>query len=428
MRLRHSSFRSFRIDQQLLADQEGRSKDIQLLLLGGRNTGKNTMIKQLRIHFGDGFPTNVRKNFVHVLLANLADAVCFVLEEMQNLNKEFSDPYAKAILHRELAKEILTSRPDEGFVHQVKLDDFTPPEMELESSSEDAGGSIMSRTSDNQSPLNHFPAPPSVYFEGDNQLDSNVIENSSLLNDLQQRLSGASTVAANFRNRYAEFARSGLLRSEEVEDSLGLANWLEYSLNYGPLPDRHTQKVMSILAERTRNPQICKLPSELVAQLPPPTQLPPTPPSLSLLDLESTTLTASDKWSSTTTFEMNNQRLGSQSETGSVHLMPKETYRLSVPNEYTTPRRQSRKHSSQSSGLHQNGEQTTTSGLVPLMNTDERSSETPSWSAKNGATGTTLSAVCWLTKNLKVLTDQPEFQEIINSGTSLPISFANSSL
>ncbi|KAL7062300.1 hypothetical protein AAHC03_01323 [Spirometra sp. Aus1] len=423
MRLRHSSFRSFRIDQQLLADQEGRSKDIQLLLLGGRNTGKNTMIKQLRIHFGDGFPTNVRKNFVHVLLANLADAVCFVLEEMQNLNKEFSDPYAK-----ELAKEILTSRPDEGFVHQVKLDDFTPPEMELESSSEDAGGSIMSRTSDNQSPLNHFPAPPSVYFEGDNQLDSNVIENSSLLNDLQQRLSGASTVAANFRNRYAEFARSGLLRSEEVEDSLGLANWLEYSLNYGPLPDRHTQKVMSILAERTRNPQICKLPSELVAQLPPPTQLPPTPPSLSLLDLESTTLTASDKWSSTTTFEMNNQRLGSQSETGSVHLMPKETYRLSVPNEYTTPRRQSRKHSSQSSGLHQNGEQTTTSGLVPLMNTDERSSETPSWSAKNGATGTTLSAVCWLTKNLKVLTDQPEFQEIINSGTSLPISFANSSL
>ncbi|VDL89680.1 unnamed protein product [Schistocephalus solidus] len=424
MRLRHSSFRSFRIDQQLMADQEGRNKDIQLLFLGGQNSGKNTMIKQLRIHFGDGFPTKVRKNFVQVLLANLADAVCFVLEEMRNNDKEFSDPYAKA----EIAKELLVSQPDEGFVYQVKMDDFASSELELESSLKAAAESISFGNTDDQPHLKHSSDPHIVYFEGGSQVGSHVVENSNLLTDLQLRLSTANPLAANFRNRYAEFARASLLGSDDVEDHLRLANWLEYSLSYCPFSERHAQKVMSILAERTRNPQIFTLPSELAAQLPPPTQLPPTPPSLSLLDQDSTTLTTSDKWSSTTTFELRNQRFGSQSEGGSIHSTQKETYRLSIPNEYTPPRGQSDKHSSKNSGLRHDGEQATTSGAVHPMIADENRTEISTRLAKDGVPMNALSTLWWLTKNLKVLTDQPEFRETISSETFFPISIASSRL
>ncbi|VDD77916.1 unnamed protein product [Mesocestoides corti] len=95
-RCRRSSLRSFLIDQELLEDQEISRREIRLLLLGTKGSGRNTMVKQLRIHYGDSFPTSVRKFLIPFINANLADAVVRVIQLMQASGRHITDPYVKA--------------------------------------------------------------------------------------------------------------------------------------------------------------------------------------------------------------------------------------------------------------------------------------------------------------------------------------------
>lgn len=53
------------------------------------------MIKQLRIHYGDSFPTPVRKLLIPFINANLADAVVRVVKMMQDSGIDICDPYVK---------------------------------------------------------------------------------------------------------------------------------------------------------------------------------------------------------------------------------------------------------------------------------------------------------------------------------------------
>lgn len=70
-------------------------EEFDFLHLGNAESGRNTMVKQLRIHFGDGFPTSVRKSLIPFITANLSDAVVSVLNLMQNSDVEITDSYAK---------------------------------------------------------------------------------------------------------------------------------------------------------------------------------------------------------------------------------------------------------------------------------------------------------------------------------------------
>lgn len=80
-----------------------------------------------------------------------------------------------------------------------------------------------------------------------------------------------------------------------------LATWLESAFKTGKL---HPAKVMAALQERVANPHIRKLPPEIAAQLPPPNETPPTPPSTSAPDLDSNILSDTDDWSSNTSSEL----------------------------------------------------------------------------------------------------------------------------
>ncbi|CAH8591455.1 unnamed protein product [Heterobilharzia americana] len=108
---KRSRYHSHKIDKFLLQEYEHRKKEIQLLLIGLPNSGKNTFCKQLRLHFGDGFPTSFRVDMKSTILANTTDAIALVLEYMKESNILFSD-----ILAHRLQEYLVNSRSENGWI------------------------------------------------------------------------------------------------------------------------------------------------------------------------------------------------------------------------------------------------------------------------------------------------------------------------
>ncbi|CAL8096126.1 unnamed protein product [Calicophoron daubneyi] len=117
-----SKFRSIRIDRSLQQEHEHRKRELQLLLVGLTQSGKNTLCKQLRIHYGDGFPQASRVELIPTVLANLADAVALVLDSMTTLRIEFADNTIS-----ELANHLIDCRPKDGFLSDYFLNCSTNP-------------------------------------------------------------------------------------------------------------------------------------------------------------------------------------------------------------------------------------------------------------------------------------------------------------
>ncbi|CAH8857498.1 unnamed protein product [Trichobilharzia szidati] len=108
---KRSRYHSHKIDKFLLQEYEHRKKEIQLLLVGLPNSGKNTFCKQLRLHFGDGFPTSYRIEMKPTILANTTDAIALVLEYMKDSGLIFSD-----ILAHRLQEYLVNSRSENGWI------------------------------------------------------------------------------------------------------------------------------------------------------------------------------------------------------------------------------------------------------------------------------------------------------------------------
>ncbi|WAR22524.1 GNAI3-like protein [Mya arenaria] len=101
--------RSQSIDHQLQQDLEQRKNELTLLLLGGAYSGKSTFVKQLRIHYGDGFPEDERGPYKHQVHDNISGAVHKVIDHMRIENIKFdNDAYMDQRL-------LLTLWDDSGF-------------------------------------------------------------------------------------------------------------------------------------------------------------------------------------------------------------------------------------------------------------------------------------------------------------------------
>ncbi|KAK4471003.1 hypothetical protein MN116_006504 [Schistosoma mekongi] len=108
---KRSRYHSQKIDKFLIQEYEHRKKEIQLLLIGLSNSGKNTFCKQMRLHFGDGFPVSYRNEMKSIILANITDAIAMVLEYMKEVNITFSD-----ILAHKLQEYLVNSRSENGWI------------------------------------------------------------------------------------------------------------------------------------------------------------------------------------------------------------------------------------------------------------------------------------------------------------------------
>ncbi|XP_052771298.1 guanine nucleotide-binding protein G(i) subunit alpha-3-like isoform X6 [Mya arenaria] len=116
--------RSQSIDHQLQQDLEQRKNELTLLLLGGAYSGKSTFVKQLRIHYGDGFPEDERGPYKHQVHDNISGAVHKVIDHMRIENIKFdNDAYMNQAI------DFQTRNPVLDFNEMLKKT-YTPDDLQ----------------------------------------------------------------------------------------------------------------------------------------------------------------------------------------------------------------------------------------------------------------------------------------------------------
>jgi len=76
------------IDRQLKADARKFKKEIKILLLGGGESGKSTVVKQMKVIHKGGFSVEERRTWKHYLFHNLVDAFSLLIDEIHQGGKE----------------------------------------------------------------------------------------------------------------------------------------------------------------------------------------------------------------------------------------------------------------------------------------------------------------------------------------------------
>eukprot|EP01147_Barroeca_monosierra_P005284 gene5284-8849_t len=94
--------RSAALDRQLDAEKAKANRTIKLLLLGAGESGKSTLVKQMKIIHGDGFTQEELRSYRPTIADNLVHSMRAVLEAMGSLRIDLGDQnnrvHAKAVL------------------------------------------------------------------------------------------------------------------------------------------------------------------------------------------------------------------------------------------------------------------------------------------------------------------------------------------
>ncbi|KAL2089083.1 hypothetical protein ACEWY4_015982 [Coilia grayii] len=83
--------RSKAIEKNLKEDGVTAAKEVKLLLLGGGESGKSTIVKQMKIIHEDGFSGDDVKQFRPVVYSNTIQSLATVLRAMETLSIEYAD-------------------------------------------------------------------------------------------------------------------------------------------------------------------------------------------------------------------------------------------------------------------------------------------------------------------------------------------------
>uniref|UniRef100_A0A8D3E7X8 Guanine nucleotide binding protein (G protein), alpha activating activity polypeptide O, b n=1 Tax=Scophthalmus maximus TaxID=52904 RepID=A0A8D3E7X8_SCOMX len=83
--------RSKAIEKNLKEDGVVAAKDVKLLLLGGGESGKSTIVKQMKIIHEDGFSGDDVKQYKPVVYSNTIQSLAAILRAMDSLGIEFGD-------------------------------------------------------------------------------------------------------------------------------------------------------------------------------------------------------------------------------------------------------------------------------------------------------------------------------------------------
>ncbi|MCJ1329191.1 hypothetical protein MMC10_005869 [Thelotrema lepadinum] len=77
------------IDRMIRKDRKTQAKNVKILLLGAGESGKSTILKQMRLIYTDGFGTHERKEVRQVIFSNMVVAFKIIGEEMRDLGLDF---------------------------------------------------------------------------------------------------------------------------------------------------------------------------------------------------------------------------------------------------------------------------------------------------------------------------------------------------
>jgi guanine nucleotide-binding protein G(i) subunit alpha len=84
-----STLRSRAIDEQLKADRERQSREVKLLLLGAGESGKSTIVKQMKIIHETGYSDEERKAYKPVVYSNTIQSMLAIMRAMGQLKIPF---------------------------------------------------------------------------------------------------------------------------------------------------------------------------------------------------------------------------------------------------------------------------------------------------------------------------------------------------
>ncbi|KAI7907112.1 putative Gpa2-guanine nucleotide-binding protein alpha-2 subunit [Cokeromyces recurvatus] len=101
------------IDQQIKADQKRMKKEVKLLLLGAGESGKSTVLKQMRLIHASGFKANEREKFRNIIFVNILSTMQTLLSAIEDLDLQMTDPLLKEYTH--LFVEIPSLEENEPF-------------------------------------------------------------------------------------------------------------------------------------------------------------------------------------------------------------------------------------------------------------------------------------------------------------------------
>ena len=87
-----SKKRSKNIDEQLKNDMERVKKEVKILLLGAGETGKSTLVKQMKILHQNGFTPQECQEYKKIINQNVYDALSVILQAMNDLNIILANP------------------------------------------------------------------------------------------------------------------------------------------------------------------------------------------------------------------------------------------------------------------------------------------------------------------------------------------------
>ncbi|KAI6226398.1 Guanine nucleotide-binding proteinG(I) subunit alpha [Aphelenchoides fujianensis] len=96
---REQSKKSRKIDAKLKADHEKNTNEFKLLLLGAGESGKSTVLKQMRIMYSNGYSDEERRSYKPVVYQNTIQSMMAILKAMGSLHIEFDSPLRKQDAH-----------------------------------------------------------------------------------------------------------------------------------------------------------------------------------------------------------------------------------------------------------------------------------------------------------------------------------------
>ncbi|TRY54852.1 hypothetical protein DNTS_001809 [Danionella cerebrum] len=105
--------RSKMIDKNLRDDGEKASREVKLLLLGAGESGKSTIVKQMKIIHEAGYTEEECKQYRAVVYSNTIQSMFAIIRAMGRLKIDFADP-ARADDARQLF--VMAGSVDEGFM------------------------------------------------------------------------------------------------------------------------------------------------------------------------------------------------------------------------------------------------------------------------------------------------------------------------
>ena len=83
--------RNIEIEKLIRKDKKTQARQVKILLLGAGESGKSTILKQMRIIYSEGFRMEERKEVRQVIFSNMVVAFKIIAEEMKELGLEYDN-------------------------------------------------------------------------------------------------------------------------------------------------------------------------------------------------------------------------------------------------------------------------------------------------------------------------------------------------